>query len=92
MPSPIPATKSVAKLFGRHPVHDIHALFDALGTTSRMTVFRRLKKTGYLSSYTHAGRYYTLANIPDFDDAGLWWHQGVGFSKAGTLKSTVALL
>lgn len=92
MTSPTTATKAVAKLFGQHPVQDLQALFDVLGTTSRMTVFRRLKKIGYLSSYTHAGRYYTLTDIPDFNDAGLWWHQGVGFSKAGTLKSTVALL
>jgi hypothetical protein len=57
-----------------------------------MTVFRRLKEVGYLSSYTHAGRYYTLAEIPQFDDHGLWLHQGVGFSRAGTLKDTVVKL
>ena len=33
-----------------------------------MTVFRRLCKIDYLSSYTHAGRYYTLYEIARFDE------------------------
>ncbi len=60
-----------------------------IGTQSRMSVFRRLKKIGYLSSYTHAGRYYTLKNIPQFDDHGLWFHRGIGFSVFITLRNTV---
>jgi hypothetical protein len=57
-----------------------------------MSVFRRLREIGYLSSYTHKGQYYTLAHIPEFDENGLWFFQGIGFSKAGTLKSTVVAL
>jgi hypothetical protein len=57
-----------------------------------MTVFRRLRQLGYHSSYTHAGRYYTLCDIPRFDEHGLWFHREIGFSRAGTLKRTVALL
>jgi hypothetical protein len=57
-----------------------------------MTAFRRLSELGYLSSYSHAGRYYTLADIPQFDDEGLWLHEGVGFSRHGTLKATVPVL
>ncbi len=34
--------------------------------------------------------YYTLTDIPEFNDHGLWFHQGVGFSKFLTLKNTVA--
>ena len=56
-----------------------------------MTIFRRLREVGYKTSYTHRGRYYTLADIPDYDDRGLWFHGKVGFSRAGTLKETVAL-
>jgi hypothetical protein len=44
---------------------------------------------GYLTSFTHAGRYYTLPDIPKFDKLGLWFYQDVGFSSAGTLKSTI---
>jgi hypothetical protein len=55
-----------------------------------MSAFRRLKLIGYLTSFTDAGRYYTLVDIPVFDCWGLWFYQGIGFSKASTLKATVA--
>jgi hypothetical protein len=54
-----------------------------------MSVFRRLSAVGYLTSYSHAGRYYTLQEIPQFDEGGLWHHQGVSFSRHGSLKNTV---
>jgi len=57
-----------------------------------MSIFRRLKEIGYFSSYTHTGRYYTLADIPQFDDYGLWNHQGIGFSQFGTLRATIVQL
>jgi hypothetical protein len=44
---------------------------------------------GYLTSFTDAGRYYTLGDIPAFDSWGLWFYQEIGFSRAGTLKATV---
>lgn len=60
----------------------------ALSTTGTMTVFRRLKALEYLSSYSHRGKYYTLKEIPDFDEHGLWsWHS-VWFSKYGNLVET----
>ena len=63
-------------------------LKDALGTTGTMTVFRKLKGLGYLSSYSHRGKYYTLQDIPDFDAQGLWsWH-AVWFSRYGNLVET----
>ena len=30
-------------------------------------------RIGYRTNYTHVGRYYTLADIPVFDDHGLWF-------------------
>lgn len=80
------------RLFQTKTVADLGVLRRTLKSKSRMTVFRRLKDVGYLSSYTHAGRYYTLADIPRFDERGLWFCQGVGFSQAGTLKETVVKL
>lgn len=76
------------RLFRRFPVTDLETLSRTLDTTSRMSIFRRLRDFGYFSSYTHAGRFYTLAHIPRFDEYGLWIHQGIGFSRAGTLKAT----
>lgn len=83
------AAKALQRLFRRSLVADIDGLFDVLQTRSRMSVFRRLHEVGYRSSYTHAGRYYTLESIPTFDDRGLWFHQDVGFSRWGTLRATL---
>jgi len=79
--------KALQRLFRRFKVVDMNALFKTLKTKSRMSIFRRLKEVSYLSSYTHTGRYYTLAHIPQFDNHGLW-----GFSQYGTLKSTIVEL
>jgi len=90
MSSPTERTSdALRKLVRRQWVVELEALFDLLGTRSRMTVFRRLKEVGYRSSFTHAGRYYTLADLPDFDALGLWFYRDIGFSRAGTLKQTV---
>ncbi len=83
------AIKALRTLFERHRVADLETLFGILNTRSRMSVFRRLSDAGYVSSYTHTGSYYTLADIPEFDEYGLWFHQGVGFAKAGTLKGAL---
>lgn len=64
----------------------------ALATTSRMTVFRSLRREGYLASCSHRGSYYTLERIPDFNDLGLWSCQSVLFSRYGNLLDTVEAL
>lgn len=81
----------VARVLKRKRVADMRTLRQMLSGRSRRSVFRDLERVGYLSSYTHSGRFYTLRSIPRFDDAGLWFCDGVGFSRAGTLKETVAL-
>lgn len=67
----------------------ISQLKSALGTTGTMTVFRKLKALGYLSSYSHRGGYYTLLGIPEFDRRGLWSLHSVYFSKYGNLLETL---
>jgi hypothetical protein len=62
---------------------------EALHTQSRTTIFRVLSAAGYLTSYSHAGRYYTLKRIPKFDSHGIWLHRDIGFSLHGTLRATV---
>jgi hypothetical protein len=88
----VPATRQVADLFRKSPVMDMGAIERALGGRSRRSLFRDLDALGYLSSYTHTGRYYTLASVPDFDADGLWRFEGIGFSRDGTLKATVRRL
>lgn len=82
----------ISHFFKRNPVADLVSLKSALSTTSRTTVFRALSQVGYLSSYSHAGRYYTLKDIPVFDDDGLWANGAVLFSKHRTLRSTLVHL
>jgi hypothetical protein len=67
-------------------------LKSALGTTTNLTVFRKLKLLDYLSSYTHRGRYYALRETARFDEVGLWSHDAVWFSRYGTLVATIEAL
>lgn len=73
----------------RHKIATLPELKEALGTSANLTVFRKLKPLDYLSSYTHRGRYYTLRETARFDDAGLWSHDAVWFSRHGTLVATI---
>ena len=57
-----------------------------------MTVFRALKKQGYHTSYNHNASYYTLADVPEFDDWGLWAYRDVRFSRFGSLPDTLVAL
>jgi len=86
------AEKALKNFFRKHFVGQLADICKVLGTSSRTSVFRRLKPLGYLSSFTHAGRYYTLADVPQFDPWGLWFYREAGFSAAGTLKETVVKL
>jgi len=63
-----------------------------LGTDVRMAVVRTLKRLLYLSSYSHRGEFYTLFQIPNFDELGLWSFRSVRFSKHGNLLATAARL
>ena len=59
-----------------------------IGPVSRMTIIRRLRELSYLTSFSHAGKYYTLGPIPKFSEKGLWSYRSVCFSKFGTLINT----
>lgn len=85
-------SRALERLFREKPVADLEALRRVLATTSRTTVFRALRRLGYLTSYSHAGRYYTLRTIPTFDTRGLWFYGEVRFSSHGTLRATIVVL
>lgn len=67
-------------------------LMAALGTQVERTVFRKLSELPYRSSYSHRGSFYTLLDIPEFDEWGLWGWKSVWFSRQGTLVETAAAL
>jgi len=77
------------KYLRRHKIATLLELREALGGAANLTIFRKLKLLDYLSSYTHRGRYYALRETARFDDAGLWSHDAVWFSRHGTLVATI---
>jgi hypothetical protein len=81
-------TAQLTQLFKTHRILTIKQLQDFSGR-SRRTLFRDMSQLTYLSSYTHAGKYYTLQSIAQFNSNGLWFFQGVGFSQYSTLKVTL---
>ena len=89
MKMPEPQLRS---LFQKTRAMDMPSIETAMGGRSMRSLYRDLSALGYLSSFTHKGRFYTLAGIPDFDEHGLWFHEGIGFSRAGTLIETVVRL
>ncbi len=88
----IDAHKKLENFIKSRQVVQMRDLFEAVESTSRMTVFRRLSGVEYLCSYTHAGRYYTLFDIARFDSDGIWFYDDIGFSQNGSLKNTVTYL
>ena len=75
-------------LLEKRKIATLEELKRALGTSSTMTVFRKLKPIGYQTSYSHRGKYYTLIRTPRFDEQGLWECDGAGFSRYGNLLAT----
>jgi hypothetical protein len=84
--------QKLKEAFQTEKVLEIGMVKEIIGTTSRMTVFRKLKELGYYSSYSHSGKYYTLGSIPVFDRNGLWSYGCARFSNSGTLMDTISAL
>jgi len=83
---------AVATLLHRQRIATMDELKAALGTSVDMTVFRKLRVLGYHSSYSHRGRFYTLAEVAAFDADGLWSYRDVHFSRVGSLVKTIEQL
>lgn len=85
-------TETLKILLLEQKVATLPDLKTALKTAVDRTVFRKLKTLGSLSSYSHSGRYYTLQEIAQFDDQGLWSYAGIHFSRYGKLTATAKAL
>lgn len=85
-------TEGLVKLFQKKSVLTLDVIKEALGTTVKMTAFRKLKTLSYRASYSHAGRYYTLDEIARYDENGLWSYNRIHFSKNGSLINTLERL
>lgn len=82
------SAQDLERVLKERTVCTFEQLADALGTHSRMTVFRKLGVLPYLTSYSHRGKYYALRSACQFDVSGLWGHRGIWFSTDGTLLDT----
>lgn len=81
--------EDLQRLFRKQKIATMPELKTALGTEVDVTVFRKLNELSYRTSYSHRGQYYTLDALARFDPQGLWWYRSVGFSRHGTLVSTL---
>ncbi len=84
--------EAIANLLRKQKTATLPELMAALGTHAKRTVFRKLEQLAYLTSYSHRGRYYTLEEVAQFDELGLWSCRQVWFSLYGTLLSTAAAI
>jgi hypothetical protein len=83
--------KLALERFRRQKIITIDQLVELL-TCSVITARRRLKKWKTYTSINQNGRYYTLPQIPVFDEYGLWRYRTVLFSKHGNLTQTIVAM
>ena len=84
-------TEQLEKLFNRRPCWILADLARALDY-ALISVRRFLLQIGYFRSYTQNGKWYTLRSTPRFNHDGLWHNGDIGFSKHGSLTSTIGHL
>lgn len=83
--------KDILKLFYEEKVLTKDQLQKMAGC-STMTAWRILNEHGYITSYNFNAKYYTLHDIPIFDEYGLWSYRKIHFSKYGSLTETIIVL
>ena len=83
------AADRLREVFQVAKVMTMEAIREVLGGPTRMTAFRKLAVLDYRASYSHAGRYYTLNEIAEYDALGLWSFGAVHFSMHGSLLDTI---
>lgn len=88
MPSSAKSTQRLITLFTKQPCWMIQPLANEM-QYSIASMRRFLSETGYFSSFTHNGGWYTLRSIPRFGRDGLWFYHDIGFSRAGSLTNTL---
>jgi hypothetical protein len=85
------AAAALLRRWRRNKVITVPEIRHALHSSLR-TVRRRLKAWGALASFNHNSRFYTLPELPHFDEHGLWFHRAIGFSRHGHLPQTIVAL
>lgn len=75
--------QTMKAIFQKQNIFTLNQLKERVVCNER-TVQRYLKELNAITSFTHSGRYVTLANIPQFDDHGVWFYEEIGFTKYGS--------
>ncbi len=83
--------EKILEIFYRHKALSKDKIL-ALSGCSTMTIWRILREHGYVTSYNFNSKFYTLRDITEFDEYGLWTYKGINFSKHGTLTETLIAL
>jgi len=80
--------KEIIEIFMREKVLtlvEVSAIFNCPRYTAKYYV----KKCGAVTSLNRNAKYYSLPEIIEFNENGLWEYKGIRFSKYGTLKGTM---
>lgn len=83
--------EKILDLFRVHKVLTKEDIFKACGCAN-MTLWKILHDYGYLTSYNFNAMYYTLFDIPTFDELGLWSYKKIRFSRYGSISQTLVEL
>ena len=84
--------ENLLKLFESNEVVEFKDIQRALDNASRATCFRYLQQVPYHRSYNYNGRYYTRKDPTRYDRFGLFWYEGIFFSRDNTLGETIRRL
>jgi len=86
------SVERLLSLFKKQKIATMSELKKVLGSDCSMTVFRKLRELGYITSCSHSGKFYSLNRFVGFDHMGLWFFNSVLFSYYGTLAATLKAL
>ena len=81
-------SNSLQKMFKKSKVLTLNQVSKTHACSIR-TVQRQFAALAVLRSYNKNSRYYTLPDIPKFNEHGIWWYRNIFFSKYGDLRKTV---
>ncbi|MCP4393653.1 MAG: hypothetical protein GY804_05225 [Alphaproteobacteria bacterium] len=80
--------ESIKNLFNEHKILSLSEVAEKYDYSIR-TIQRKFAALSVLKSYNKNSRYFTLPEIPEFNQHGIWFHEDIYFSKHGDLRSTV---
>jgi len=73
------SVERLLSLFKKQKTATMSELKKVLGSDCSMTVFRKLRELGYITSCSHSGKFYSLNRFVGFDHMGLWFFNSVLF-------------